>query len=44
MSKTKDHEGKSPSQLIDERISQLADGRGEMLSRQYARNSYITPR
>ena len=33
MSKTEDHGGKSPSQLIDERISQLADWRGEMLSR-----------
>jgi len=33
MSKSGSKEGKSPSQLIDERIRELGDWRGEMLSR-----------
>jgi hypothetical protein len=33
MVKSRFQEGKSPSQLIDERISELGDWRGEMLSR-----------
>jgi len=33
MAKSGSQEGKSPSQLIDERISELGDWRGEMLSR-----------
>jgi hypothetical protein len=33
MSKRGSQEGKSPSQLIDERISELGDWRGKMLSR-----------
>jgi hypothetical protein len=33
MKKTGSHEGKSPSQLIDARIKELGDWRGEMLSR-----------
>jgi len=33
MSKSASQEGKSPSQLIDERIAELGDWRGEMLSR-----------
>jgi hypothetical protein len=33
MGKSGSQEGKSPSQLIDERISELGDWRGEMLSR-----------
>jgi hypothetical protein len=33
MAKSDAQEGKSPSQLIDERVSELGDWRGEMLSR-----------
>jgi hypothetical protein len=33
MEKSGSGKGKSPSQLIDERIEELGDGRGEMLSR-----------
>ena len=33
MTKSGSQEGKSPSQLIDERIKELGDWRGEMLSR-----------
>jgi len=33
MKKNESQEGKSPSQLIDERIQELGDWRGEMLSR-----------
>jgi len=33
MEKSESHESKSPSELIDERIKELADWRGEMLSR-----------
>lgn len=33
MTKTESQEGKSPSQLIDGRIEELGDWRGEMLSR-----------
>jgi hypothetical protein len=33
MAKSGSQEGKSPSQLIDERISELGDWRGEMLSK-----------
>jgi hypothetical protein len=33
MTKSEDQEGKSPSQLIDERIAELGDWRGEMLAR-----------
>jgi hypothetical protein len=34
MAKSEAQESKSPSQLIDERVSELGDWRGEMLSRQ----------
>jgi hypothetical protein len=33
MKKSESHQSKSPSQLIDARIKELADWRGEMLSR-----------
>jgi hypothetical protein len=33
MTKSESQDGKSPSQLIDERIEELGDWRGEMLSR-----------
>ncbi|HEY1465668.1 MAG TPA: DUF1801 domain-containing protein [Acidimicrobiales bacterium] len=33
MAKSEAQDGKSPSQLIDERVSELGDWRGEMLSR-----------
>jgi hypothetical protein len=36
MKKTGSHEGKSPSKLIDARIEELGDWRGEMLSRLHA--------